>query len=43
MAGNNKLLWLKLRTIIFGHPLATHNAEDAKVGVRGRNNGFIGV
>ena len=35
MANNNKLLWLRIRTSIFGHPLATQNAEDAKVGVLG--------
>lgn len=35
MANNNKLIWLKLRTAIFGHPLATQNAEEAKVGVLG--------
>ncbi|WP_075363348.1 APC family permease [Desulfosporosinus metallidurans] len=35
MANNNKLLWLRIRTSIFGHPLATQNAEDAKVGVAG--------
>ena len=35
MADNKKLLWLKLRTIIFGHPLATKNAEESKVGVFG--------
>lgn len=35
MANNNRLLWLKLRTSIFGHPLATQNAEEAKVGVLG--------
>ncbi|HWQ41674.1 MAG TPA: APC family permease [Desulfosporosinus sp.] len=35
MADNKKLLWLRLRTIIFGHPLATQNAEESKVGVIG--------
>ncbi|MDI6880712.1 MAG: APC family permease [Desulfitobacteriaceae bacterium] len=30
---SNKLFWLKARTFIFGHPLATANAEHAKVGV----------
>jgi amino acid transporter len=35
MASINKLYGLKLRTLIFGHPLATHNAEEAKVGVLG--------
>jgi len=35
MAHNNRLLWLKLRTSIFGHPLATQNAEESKVGVFG--------
>ncbi|ODA41286.1 APC family permease [Desulfosporosinus sp. BG] len=35
MANNNRLLWLRIRTAIFGHPLATQNAEDAKVGVSG--------
>lgn len=32
---NNKIFWLKLRTLIFGHPLATQNAEHARVGVFG--------
>lgn len=35
MANINKLFRLKLRTLIFGHPLSTHNAEEAKVGVSG--------
>ncbi|MDR3542495.1 MAG: APC family permease [Desulfosporosinus sp.] len=35
MANNNRLLSLKLRTLIFGHPLATQNAEESKVGVLG--------
>ena len=35
MANNNRLLSLKLRTLIFGHPLSTQNAEEAKVGVFG--------
>ncbi|HEY8910479.1 MAG TPA: APC family permease [Desulfosporosinus sp.] len=35
MANNTKLLWLRLRTSIFGHPLATQNAEESKVGVLG--------
>jgi len=35
MANNNRLLSLKLRTLIFGHPLATQNAEESKVGVSG--------
>ena len=35
MANNNRLLSLRLRTLIFGHPLATQNAEDSKVGVLG--------
>ena len=35
MANINKLLSLKLRTLILGHPLSTQNAEEAKVGVRG--------
>ncbi|MDR3600933.1 MAG: APC family permease [Desulfosporosinus sp.] len=35
MVNNNRLLSLKLRTLIFGHPLATQNAEDSKVGVLG--------
>jgi len=35
MAHNNRLLWLRLRTSIFGHPLATQNAEESKVGVFG--------
>ncbi|NBJ14900.1 MAG: APC family permease [Dehalobacter sp. 4CP] len=32
---NNKLVWLRLRTMIFGHPLATKSAETQKVGVFG--------
>lgn len=32
---SNKLFWLKLRTFIFGHPLATQHAEHARVGVLG--------
>ena len=35
MANISKLFWLKLRTIIFGHPLSSQNADEAKVGVRG--------
>ncbi len=35
MASINKIFSLKLRTFIFGHPLATKNAEEAKVGVSG--------
>ncbi len=35
MASVNKILSLKLRTFIFGHPLKTQNAEEAKVGVFG--------
>jgi amino acid transporter len=35
MANINKLFWLKLRTVAFGHPLSTQNAEEAKVGVFG--------
>lgn len=35
MASNNRLFSLKLRTLIFGHPLTTQNVEDTKVGVRG--------
>lgn len=35
MANINKLFSLKLRTLIFGHPLATQNAEETKVGVGG--------
>lgn len=35
MASVNKLFGLKLRTLIFGHPLSTHNADEAKVGVLG--------
>ncbi|HVJ50407.1 APC family permease [Desulfitobacterium sp.] len=32
---NNRMLWFKLRTFIFGHPLATQYAEQSKVGVMG--------
>jgi amino acid transporter len=35
MANLNKMYSLRLRTFIFGHPLATINAEEAKVGVSG--------
>lgn len=35
MASGNKLVWLKLRTLIFGHPLETQSAESHKVGVLG--------
>ena len=35
MANNNRLFSLKLRTLIFGHPLATQNSEESKVGVLG--------
>ena len=35
MATNNRLLSLKLRTLIFGHPLSSKKAEEAKVGVGG--------
>jgi len=35
MANINKLFSLKLRTLILGHPLSSHNAEESKVGVRG--------
>lgn len=34
-AANRKLVWLKLRTLIFGHPLETQSAETQKVGVFG--------
>lgn len=32
---DNRVLWLKLRGWLFGHPLATQNAEHTKVGVLG--------
>ncbi|WP_434512649.1 APC family permease [Desulfitobacterium sp. AusDCA] len=32
---NNRIFWLKLRTVIFGHPLATQYAEHSKLGVLG--------
>ncbi|MFZ3102503.1 MAG: APC family permease [Desulfitobacteriaceae bacterium] len=35
MASVNKIFSLKLRTLIFGHPLSTKNAEESKVGVSG--------
>lgn len=35
MNNNNRILWFKLRTLIFGHPLATQFAEQSKVGVLG--------
>ncbi len=36
MAGaSNKLVWLRLRTLIFGHPLQTKSAEHHKVGLLG--------
>jgi amino acid transporter len=34
-AAGNKLIWLKLRTLIFGHPLTTQSAESHKLGVFG--------
>lgn len=35
MAVGNKIFRLKLRTLIFGHPLATRHAEHTKVGILG--------
>ncbi|RNC29662.1 MAG: Low affinity potassium transport system protein kup [Candidatus Dichloromethanomonas elyunquensis] len=35
MAHTNKMYWLKVRTMLFGHPLASHQTEHAKVGVFG--------
>jgi amino acid transporter len=32
---NKKILWLRLRTLVFGHPLETQQAEHARVGVLG--------
>lgn len=32
---NHKLFWLRLRTLIFGHPLATQSAENHKIGIFG--------
>lgn len=32
---NNRIFWFKLRTLIFGHPLATLYAEHSKLGVLG--------
>ncbi|HEX3016069.1 MAG TPA: APC family permease [Desulfobacteria bacterium] len=32
---SSKLIWLKLRTLIFGHPLTTQSAEHHKVGILG--------
>ena len=34
-AANSKLVWLRLRTLVFGHPLETQSAETQKVGVLG--------
>ncbi|AFM40535.1 hypothetical protein Desaci_1524 [Desulfosporosinus acidiphilus SJ4] len=34
-SANGKLMWLKLRTLIFGYPLETQSAEHQKVGVFG--------
>lgn len=34
-AANRKLMWLRLRTLIFGHPLSTQSAENQKVGIFG--------
>ncbi len=34
-AAGSKIIWLKLRTLIFGHPLSTQSAESHKVGVFG--------
>lgn len=35
MSQNNRLFWLRLRTIVFGHPLRMSHAERTKVGVFG--------
>ena len=35
MAQNNRLYWLKFRTLLFGHPLASHHSEHSKVGIFG--------
>ncbi|MHB8125477.1 MAG: APC family permease [Desulfitobacteriaceae bacterium] len=35
VTNSNKIFWLKLRALIFGHPLSTQNAEHARVGVYG--------
>jgi amino acid transporter len=34
-AASGKLLWLRFRTLIFGHPLTTQSAESHKVGIYG--------
>ncbi|WP_088226744.1 APC family permease [Desulfosporosinus sp. FKB] len=34
-SASKKLFWLKLRTLIFGHPLETQSAESHKIGVFG--------
>ncbi|MDA8227965.1 MAG: APC family permease, partial [Desulfitobacterium hafniense] len=35
MIPRNRLIWLKIRSLIFGHPLATNNVEHTRVGVLG--------
>ena len=35
MPHNNKIFWLRLRTLVFGHPLATQRAEHARIGISG--------
>ncbi|AFM40934.1 hypothetical protein Desaci_1957 [Desulfosporosinus acidiphilus SJ4] len=34
-SASKKLFWLKLRTLVFGHPLETQSAESHKIGVFG--------
>ncbi|MDA8441656.1 MAG: APC family permease [Peptococcaceae bacterium] len=34
-SANHKLVWLRLRSFIFGSPLATHSAENEKLGIFG--------
>jgi amino acid transporter len=35
IANSNKIFWLRLRTFIFGNPLSTQSAENARVGIFG--------
>jgi amino acid transporter len=34
-SASNKLFWLRVRTLIFGHPLETQSAENHKIGIFG--------
>ncbi|MDQ7092512.1 APC family permease [Desulfosporosinus sp. PR] len=34
-SASSKLIWLRLRTLIFGHPLSTQSADNQKLGIFG--------